>query len=377
MRTLFLALLLPALLAAAPARAQLVPPPPALAGKSWVLLDDTTRQFLVMQAPEERVEPASLTKLMTAYLVFQALKQGSLKPEQTVAVSERAWKATGSRMFIEPRKPVTVDELIRGMIIISGNDASIALAEAVAGTEDAFAQLMNREAQRMGLKNTRFVNATGLPDAQHYSTARDLALLASAVIRDFPEYYPLYSEREYRYNNIRQSNRNRLLWSDPTVDGMKTGFTEAAGYCLVSSAKRGERRLVSVVLGTGSDSARAAESQKLLNYGFQYYDLVRLYGRDQKISDLKVFKGSSNTVPAGFRSDLLVAVPKGMGNKLQAQLESQQPLLAPLDKDQAVGTLRVTLDGKPIGDYPVLALEGVPVAGIFGRAWDSMRLLFK
>jgi len=377
MRSLLLALLLPALLAAAPARAQLVPPPPALAGKSWVLLDDTTRQFLVMQAPEERVEPASLTKLMTAYLVFQALRQGSLKPEQTVAVSERAWKATGSRMFVEPRKPVTVDELVRGMIIISGNDASIALAEAVAGTEDAFAQLMNREAQRLGLKNTHFVNATGLPDAQHYSTARDLALLASAVIRDFPEYYPLYSEREYRYNNIRQSNRNRLLWSDPTVDGMKTGFTEAAGYCLVSSAKRGERRLVSVVLGTGSDSARAAESQKLLNYGFQYYDMVRLYGRDQKISDLKVFKGASNTVPAGFRNDLLVAVPKGMGNKLQAQLESQQPLVAPLDRDQTVGTLRVTLDGKPIGDYPVLALEGVPVAGIFGRAWDSMRLLFK
>jgi D-alanyl-D-alanine carboxypeptidase (penicillin-binding protein 5/6) len=374
-------ILLPALallgLLAGPAHAQLVPPPPPLAGKSWVLLDDTTRQFLITQAPEERVEPASLTKLMTAYLVFQALKQGSLRPEQAVTVSQRAWKATGSRMFIEPRKPVTVDELVRGMIVISGNDASIALAEAVAGSEESFAQLMNREAQRLGLTNTHFVNATGLPDPQHYSTAHDLALLASAVIRDFPEYYPLYSEKEFRYNNIRQANRNRLLWSDPAVDGVKTGFTEAAGYCLIASAKRGERRLVSVVLGTASESARAIESQKLLNYGFQYYDTVRIYGRDQKVADLKVFKGSSNTVPAGFRADLLVAVPKGMAGKVQAQLESQQPLIAPLSKDQAIGTLRVTLDGKPIADYPVVALESVPVAGMFGRAWDSIRLFFK
>ncbi len=374
MRSLLLALLI---LAAGAAHAQLVPPPPALAARSWVLLDDTTRQILITQAPDERVEPASLTKLMTAYLVFQALRQGSLRPEQPVTVSERAWKATGSRMFIEPRKPVTVDELARGMIIISGNDASIALAEAVAGSEDAFVQLMNREAQRLGLNDTHFVNATGLPDPQHYSTARDLALLASAVIRDFPEYYPLYSEREYRYNNLRQSNRNRLLWSDPTVDGMKTGHTDGAGFCLIAAAKRGERRLISVVLGTGSDTARAIESQKLLNYGFQYYDVVRLYGRDQKVSDLKVFKGASNTVPAGFRADLLVAVPKGMAGKVQAQLESQQPLLAPLAQDQTVGTLHVTLDGKAIADYPVVTLESVAVAGIFGRAWDSIRLFFK
>jgi D-alanyl-D-alanine carboxypeptidase (penicillin-binding protein 5/6) len=314
---------------------------------------------------------------MTAYLTFAALKQKTLRPEQTVPVSERAWRADGSRMFIEPGKPVTVDELIRGMIVHSGNDACIALAEAIAGSEEVFAQMMTREARRLGMKNTNFLNSTGLPQPQHYSTAQDLALLAAAIVRDFPEYYPLYSAKEYRYNNISQSNRNRLLWTDPTVDGMKTGYTEKAGYCLVTSAKRGERRLVSVVLGTASEAARAIESQKLLNYGFQFYDTVRLYEKNQAVATLQVWKGGSNMVKAGFTSDFYLSLPKGQVDKLKASVESLQPLLAPISAGQRVGTMKLVLDGKPYRELPVVALESVPVAGIFGRSWDSMRLLFK
>jgi D-alanyl-D-alanine carboxypeptidase (penicillin-binding protein 5/6) len=280
-------------------------------------------------------------------------------------------------MFIEPNKPVAVEELIKGMIVQSGNDACIALAEAIAGTEAAFAQMMNREAQRLGMKNTSFVNATGLPHPQHYTTAYDLSLLAAAIVRDFPEYYRYYSMKEYRYNNITQSNRNRLLWIDPTVDGMKTGYTENAGYCLITSARRGARRLISVVLGTSSESARATESQKLLNYGFQFYDTARLYEKDQAVSTVKVWKGSSNTVKAGFPYDLYLSVPKGAAEKLKATVETQQPLLAPIAAGQKIGTLRVELDGKPYGEFPVVALEQVPLAGIIGRGWDSLRLLFK
>jgi D-alanyl-D-alanine carboxypeptidase (penicillin-binding protein 5/6) len=314
---------------------------------------------------------------MTAYLVFNALKQKTIKPDQVVPVSERAWRAEGSRMFIEPRKPVTVDELIRGMIVQSGNDACIALAEAIAGSEEIFAQMMTREAQRLGMKNTSFMNSTGLPNSQHYSTAHDLALLAAAIVRDFPEYYPLYSLREFRYNNIRQSNRNRLLWQDSTVDGMKTGYTENAGYCLITSAKRGERRLISVVLGTASESVRAAESQKLLNYGFQFYDSVQLYEKNQPVATLQVWKGGSNSVKAGFTSDFYLTLPKGQADKIKASVESLQPLLAPISAGQQVGVMKLTLDGKPFRELPVVALEAVPLAGILGRGWDSIRLLFK
>jgi D-alanyl-D-alanine carboxypeptidase (penicillin-binding protein 5/6) len=354
-----------------------MPGMPAIAAKAYLLLDFNSGQLLGSHNPHERVEPASLTKLMTAYLTFAALKQKTLRPEQTVPVSERAWRADGSRMFIEPGKPVTVDELIRGMIVHSGNDACIALAEAIAGSEEVFAQMMTREARRLGMKNTNFLNSTGLPQPQHYSTAQDLALLAAAIVRDFPEYYPLYSAKEYRYNNISQSNRNRLLWTDPTVDGMKTGYTEKAGYCLVTSAKRGERRLVSVVLGTASEAARAIESQKLLNYGFQFYDTVRLYEKNQAVATLQVWKGGSNMVKAGFTSDFYLSLPKGQVDKLKASVESLQPLLAPISAGQRVGTMKLVLDGKPYRELPVVALESVPVAGIFGRSWDSMRLLFK
>jgi len=359
------------------ARAQTLPQAPTIAAKSWLLLDYSTGQALASYNPDDRVEPASLTKLMTAYVVLGALKEGRLKPDQALPVSERAWKTPGSRMFIEPRKPVTVDELLRGMIVQSGNDACIALAEAVAGSEEAFAQMMNREAQRLGLKATRFANATGLPDPQHYSTARDLGALAAALIRDHPEHYPLYALREYTYNRITQANRNRLLWLDPAVDGVKTGHTENAGYCLVASAKRGPRRLLSVVMGAASDGMRTQESQKLLNFGFQFFDSVKLYGKDQEVSRLRVWKGAQNTVRAGFLEDFTLSLPKGMAENLKASLVSQQPLLAPVLKGQRIATLKLSLDDRPYGEYPVVALETVPVAGMIGRAWDAMRLWFE
>jgi D-alanyl-D-alanine carboxypeptidase (penicillin-binding protein 5/6) len=353
------------------------PAPPPIAAKAWLLYDFTSAQAITSANEHERVEPASLTKLMTAYLAFAALKQKTLTLGQVVPVSERAWKAAGSRMFIEPRKPVNVDELLHGMITQSGNDACIALAEAIAGSEEVFAQMMNREAQRLGMKDTSFTNASGLPDPRHYSTAYDLGLLAAALIRDFPEYYPLYSLREYRYNNITQPNRNRLLWLDPNVDGMKTGYTENAGFCLIASAKRGTRRLLSVVLGASSDSGRAQESQKLLNYGFQFYDSVKLYDKGQAVSTLEVLMGSENRLKAGFLSDFYVSVPRGFADQLKADLVSMQPLVAPIGVGQKVGTVKVTLRNKLLGEYPVVALQNVAIAGFFGRTWDGMRLWFK
>jgi serine-type D-Ala-D-Ala carboxypeptidase (penicillin-binding protein 5/6) len=359
-----------------PARAQ-VPAPPPVAARSWLLMDAVSGQLLASQGEHERAEPASLTKLMTAYLTFSALRAKTLQLGQTVPVSERAWRAEGSRMFIEPRKPVTVEELIHGMIVQSGNDACIALAEAIAGSEDLFAQMMNREAQRLGMKDTNFANSTGLSAPNHYSSAYDMALLATSVIRDFPEYYRYYSIKEYRYNNITQPNRNRLLWLDPNVDGVKTGHTENAGYCLIASARRGPRRMLSVVLGTASENVRAQESQKLLNFGFQFYDGVRLYDKGATVSAVQVWKGSERMLKAGLAAELSVSVPKGMADKVKAELVSQQPLLAPVSAGQRVGTLRVMLDSKSIGEYPVVALENVAVAGIFGRAWDTMRLWFQ
>jgi len=353
------------------------PQPPAVDARAWLLLDATSGQTIASRNPQERIEPASLTKLMTAYLAFAALKGKSLALGQTIRVSELAWRAGGSRMFIEPRKPVTVEELLRGMIVQSGNDACIALAEGVAGSEPAFVERMNSEAARLGMTDTNFTNSSGLPGPGHYSTARDLALLASALIRDYPEYYKLYSEREYRYNDITQRNRNRLLWLDPNVDGVKTGHTESAGYCLIASARRGERRLVSVVIGTPSDGLRARESQKLLNFGFQSYEGLRLYQKGDAIGKLPVWKGSERELKAGVAADLYVTVPRGTADQLQAELVSQQPLIAPLEAGQRVATLRVSHEGKPLGEYPVVALENVAVAGFFARTWDSVRLWFR
>jgi D-alanyl-D-alanine carboxypeptidase (penicillin-binding protein 5/6) len=270
-----------------------------------------------------------------------------------------------------------VQELIRGVIVQSGNDACVALSELIAGSEEAFAALMNREAKRLGMTNTNFTNATGLPDPALYTTANDLALLASAIIRDFPDYFGLYSMKEYTYNNIKQPNRNRLLWMDGTVDGMKTGHTSAAGYCLVSTALRGPRRLISVVLGASSDTVRAQESLKLLNFGFQFFDTVKLYSADQALSQFRVWKGQENEVAAGFTSDFVLSLPKGQADKIEATLESMQPVLAPLQKGQEIGTLKLSVDGKVLGEYPVVALQDVPVAGFFGRFWDALVLWIK
>ena len=363
----------------ATSNAQVIPAP-TLTARAWILMDYSTGQILASQEADARLEPASLTKVMTTYLVAEALRQKTLSLEQPVTVSERAWRTQGSRTFIPVNKTVTVDDLFKGMVIQSGNDASVALAEAIGGSEDAFAGMMNRTAQRMGLKDTNFLNASGFFDnaaPTHYSTARDLAKLAAALIRDHPETHVLHAMKEYTYNGIRQYNRNRLLWADPTVDGLKTGHSNAAGYCLIATSKRGPRRLISVVLGTANEDARARDSLNLLNWGFTAHDTVKLYDKGQGISQLKVFKGKQNTVKAGFNEDFVISVPRGMADKLTVQLESRQPLIAPVIAGSAVGTLKLAVNGQPWGEFPVVAVEEVPVAGLFGRAWDSIKLYFQ
>lgn len=374
-KLLFIAVFLPAVAQAQ----QSLPPPPVLAAKSWLLYDYTSNQILVNVNGDERVEPASITKLMTAYLAFAAIKQGHLSQDQALTPSAEALRSQGeeSRMFLAPNKAVTVGELLRGLIVESGNDAARMLAEAIAGSEAKFAERMNKEAQRLGMNNTHFVNASGLPSAQHYSSANDLALLAAAIVRDFPEYYPLYSLREYQYNNIKQANRNRLLWIDPYVDGMKTGHTENAGFCLVASAKRDKRRLISVVLGAASDNLRATESQKLLNYGFQYFESVRLYQKNRPVANIRVWKGTENKVNIGFRDDLFLAIPTGQLAQMKVTMETHQPLLAPISSGQKIGIMKLTLDGKPYAEFPLVALEAMPLANVFSRGWDNIRLLFQ
>ena len=355
-----------------------VPPAPSLAVKAYLLKDFNSNHVVASYNSNMRVEPASLTKIMTAYLAFKALKNGHLQLTQTLPVSEIAWKIEGSKMFIEPNKPVTVDELLHGLIIQSGNDASIALAEGIASTEQRFADMMNNEAVRLGMKNTHFMNATGLPDAQHYTTAEDLAVLATALIRDFPDQYKrLYSVKEYSYNKITQQNRNRLLWLDPNVDGMKTGHTESAGYCLISSAKRGNMREISVVLGAPSEAARATESQKLLNYGFQFYESHLVYKQGKSISQLKVWKGADNLLNATVLNDLYVTLPKGEYANVKAMVSSTQPLIAPIKKGQVVGNVKFVLNGKTIDEVPLVAAKSIEVAGVLGRAWDSIKLMIQ
>ncbi len=378
MKKLFAAVAASLLMASASAQTV---PAPSIAAKSWLLLDATSGQIIASQDPHARIEPASLTKIMTAYLTFAALRDKRLELDQKVNVSVRAWKvdASSSKMFIDPATPVSVNDLLHGLMVQSGNDAAVALAEAVAGDEGTFVTLMNREAQRMGLKNTRFANPHGMPDANNYSTAQDLSVLATNVIRDFPEFYKIDSVKQFTYNKITQQNRNRLLWLDPTVDGMKTGHTESSGYSMIASARRpngnvGQRRLIAVVLGTNSESTRTQESQKLLNWGFQNFDTVRLYAKGQAVATPEVWKGSKSDVKIGFTRDVLVTVPKGVAQKLKPVLERKDPLVAPLAQNTRVGTLKMMVDGKPLLALPVVALEEVPQASIFGRAWDSMRL---
>jgi D-alanyl-D-alanine carboxypeptidase (penicillin-binding protein 5/6) len=361
------------------------PQPPEIAARQYYLVDLTSQQVLAERDADARAEPASLTKLMTAYLVFDALRAGKLTLEQTLPVSERAWserKAGGSLMFIEPRMTPRVDELLRGMIVQSGNDASVALAEGVAGSVEAFVAMMNRQAQAWGLKNTQFRNVTGLTEAGHYSSARDMALIAGKIITDFPDFYRYYSIRDYTFNNIKQDNRNMLLGRDPSVDGMKTGFTDAAGYCLIASAKRatpaGDRRLLSVVLGTASREARAGESQKLLNWGWQAWDMLRLFEPGKAVVTVPVWKGDKPEVGLGVAGGLYVTVPRGEGARLQTTVERTDPLVAPLTQGQRVGTIRIsTAAGTEVRTQPLQVLEPVGLAGLLGRAWDALRLWIK
>ena len=368
---LFLALCLPLATAA-----QTLTPPP-VAARAYYLLDTLSGQALAAQSEEDRFEPASLTKLMTAYIVFSAIRDGKLSVSSAATVSEKAWKTGGSRMFIEPRKPVTVADLLRGMIVQSGNDATIALAEAVAGTEETFAQLMNREAARLGLRNSHFMNATGLPAANHYATARDMAMLAAALIRDFPAQYALYSQKEFTWNGITQANRNRLLWIDPSVDGVKTGFTEAAGYCLIASARRDDRRLVSVVMGAQTDALRMSENQKLLNFGFLAYDTQRLYRKGEVVASPEIFKGTRATIQLGFDRDVWLTLPRDRFQGMKAQLRTEQPYVAPYSKGQKAGIMKFVRDNASVAEIAVVALEDVPAAGFLSRGWDTIRLLFR
>ncbi len=354
-----------------------VPPPPPIAAKAYLLTDYYSGTTLAENNADQRVEPASLTKLMTAYIVFQALKDGRLKQDQQVMVSEKAWKAEGSRTFIEPNKPVDANTLIHGLIIQSGNDAAIALAEAVAGSEETFAASMNQTAARLGMSATHFVNATGLPDPQHYTTARDLTRLAAAIIRDFPEYFPIYSQKEFTYHGIKQPNRNLLLWRDPAIDGMKTGHTDSAGFCLTATMSKNGRRVISVLLGAASETVRATESLKLLNYGMQFFDTPKLYSKGQTLQQVKVWKGADAAMPIGFARDVYLTVPRGAAKQLKAQLTTQQPLVAPVLGGQQVGKVTFTLDGKTVAETQVVALKQVGQAGVFGRMWDSMKLWFE
>jgi D-alanyl-D-alanine carboxypeptidase (penicillin-binding protein 5/6) len=367
-----------------PARAQL-PQPPEIAARQYILIDLGSNQVLAARDADAQADPASLTQLMTAYLVFNALRDKKLAPDQEIAVSQRAWaerKGGGSLMFIDTTMRPKVDELLKGMIVQSGNDASVALAEAVGGSLDAFVQMMNRQAQAWGLKNTQFRNVTGLTEPGHHSSARDVATIAAKIITEHPQFYALYSMRQYTYNNIKQDNRNLLLGRDASVDGMKTGYTEAAGYCLVASAQRdmanGKRRLVSVVMGTSSREARAAESQKLLNWGFQAWDSLRLFEAGKAVATVPVWKGSAKEARLGAPEAIVVTVPKGEGDRLKTAIERTDPLVAPLAAGQRVGTLKVTTTGgATVAEVPLTVLEPVELAGIFGRAWDAIRLWIK
>jgi len=385
----FLAVVLASFAAGAAAQAL---PPPEVAAKSYIVLDLTTHQTLAERNADAPSDPASLTKLMTAYIVFQALRDKKIALEQPLPVSKLAWserKGGGSLMFIDTTMTPKVDELLKGVIVESGNDASVALAEGVAGSVDVFVGMMNRQAQAWGLKNTSFKNVTGLTQPGHTSTARDMAVIASHIITDFPEYFPYYSIKEYKYNNIAQPNRNLLLRRDPTVDGMKTGYTEAAGYCLLATAQRefpnlgpaggaGKRRIMTVVLNTTSMEARANESQKLLNWGFQAFDTVRLFDDGKPIVTPQVWKGTANVAKLGPSGALYISVPKGEGGKLQTKIERTDPLIAPLAKGQKVGKILVaTASGTPVADVPLVVMEPVEQSGILGRAWDALRLWIK
>lgn len=351
-------------------------PAPNLAVKAWLSLDANSGQVIASEGIDERVEPASLTKIMTAYLVFEALEAGRLKLDQEVPVSEQAWRTGGSRMFIKPDTQVTVDELLQGVIVQSGNDASVALAEAVAGSEESFAALMNEKAAQLGLRATHYVNSTGLPDPEHLTSVRDLSTLAARLVVEFPQYLHYYSQKDYTYNNIKQPNRNRLLWLDNSVDGLKTGHTNSAGYCLVSTANRDGRRIIAVVVGAANDAARVESSLKLLNWSFQNFETVKLYDAQQPAVEARVWEGEVETVGLGSPEAVWVTVPRGKSAQVQPVASYTQPLMAPLTKGTTVGTLSLSLEGNTLLETPLVVSNDVPQAGFFGRMVDKVRLMF-
>ncbi|MBV1878885.1 MAG: D-alanyl-D-alanine carboxypeptidase [Pseudomonadales bacterium] len=355
----------------------IIPSPPQLAANGYLLIDADTGKVIVEHNSQQRLPPASLTKMMTSYVASSVVGLGTLNLDEEVIVSEKAWRMEGSRMFIRVDTKVTVRELLRGIIIQSGNDASVALAEHIAGGEDAFADVMNQQAQHLGMTSTHFMNATGLPDEEHYTTAADLARLTQALIHDFPEHYQLYREKYYTYNDIKQPNRNQLLWRDKTVDGVKTGHTDAAGYCLVASAVRDGMRLISVVMGAGSEAARATESQKLLSYGFRYYETRRLYEADKVLKNVRIWGADESSIGIGLGEDIVITVARGDIANLVANISVDGIVKAPLEDQQVLGQLKVLNGEKLVIAAPLVALHAVEEAGFFSRLWDSILLFFR
>lgn len=375
--TFFSALLLLAALLIQPAQAQvMIPAAPQLAATAWILIDANSGKVITEHNADQRIPPASLTKMMTSYLLEYELKQGNVALDDMVRVSVKAWRTPGSRMFIREGTYVSISDLLKGVIIQSGNDASVAVAEHLAGSEESFADIMNQHASAMGMKNTQFRNATGLPEDQHYSSARDMALLSQVKILDYPEHYAIYSEREFTYNNITQSNRNRLLWRDNTVDGLKTGHTDDAGYCLAASAEREGMRLISVVMGARSDEGRAQESQKLLTYGFRYFETTRLYKQYQVLDTAKIWKGANSSVQLGLTEDLYATLPRGYESNLKADIQINPNIKAPINAGETLGNLVISLGDEIITQKPLVALENIEKAGFFKRLWHSLVIFF-
>ncbi|HBK12883.1 MAG TPA: serine-type D-Ala-D-Ala carboxypeptidase [Gammaproteobacteria bacterium] len=354
----------------------MIPPPPSVASSSYLLIDANSQKVLVEENASKRIPPASLTKIMTAYIVEEEIKSGRLKVDEMAPISVEAWRTGGSKMFIREGTEVAVGDLLKGIIIQSGNDASVAIAEYIAGSEDAFADMMNQQAQALGLTNTRFLNATGLPNENHYSTAEDLARLTIALINDHPEQYKLYSQRSYKFNDIDQPNRNKLLWRDRSVDGVKTGYTAAAGYCLVASAERNGVRLISVVMGTANDEARMRESQKLLSYGFRNFDTQTLYQAGINLRQQDVYYGEQDKVELGVAEDITVTFPRGYYDDIQVEMAVADYLEAPFSNGQAVGELTLTLDGEQLYSAPLVTLAAVEESNFFGRLGDSIYLFY-
>ena len=354
-----------------------IPAAPQLAATGFILIDATTGEVLAEHNPDQRLPPASLTKMMSSYLVVDEIERGRIAPGNLVNISVKAWKMDGSRMYVKEGTQATVIDLLRGVIVQSGNDATVALAEYVGGNEDAFVDMMNKRAAVLGMKDTHFQNSSGMPAEDHYSTARDLARLGRAIINDHPSHYGLYAEKVFIYNNIRQPNRNLLLYRDPTVDGLKTGHTDEAGFCLVASSKRENTRLIAVVMGTKSDEARATETQKLLAYGFRYFETVDLYKGSSQITKARIWSGKAPEVSLGLAHDVRLTLPRGRIDALRANVHLQENIKAPITVGQALGSLSVELDGKVISDEPLVALTAVEQASLFERTWDSIKLFFR